>query len=377
MAQRQTQGYYVVHNYKIKDNWDGHFCPDYCVGCGSCSCRVCSDTVFAATFYERPVKIVTYYCKDCKDQTEENKTKSITDKIFDDEEDEKIALFKDEFQTSPLIICTACKKEVDKLDAFSFLQTTYDQICLNCVTADEANKIKLHRLRRSTFTCDQCNATYQIIVNGHIRCDLISKFGVYISKQTHIDLKTGEVTHKQVIDECPNDYDGTSHLLFADGYQLIHNCTDNHNCDILSDFTFLCTWASIKHVYYFCQTCSSDKLLFDKQLARICTFTDSKLTDEDKQDDSFDYCFSDNGQPQECMICYTCHTQIKDNENYVTKYRYYDMNMCTNCVEKNNITINKKRYIHDNVFRCDCCRDEYNIKVIGQLDCSSVNNNTS
>ena len=33
---RSVTGFLLEHNYKLKTDWDGSYCSDYCVGCGAC-----------------------------------------------------------------------------------------------------------------------------------------------------------------------------------------------------------------------------------------------------------------------------------------------------------------------------------------------------
>jgi hypothetical protein len=219
----EKEGKKLVHNYVNKENWDGHFCPDFCSGCGCCSCRFPGHepTKYAIPGYNVHIRYVDYYCKSC---FEKNKTsdQTLSDFFANKKEHDAtikydITLYRDYYDgnkykykyTDALVdIRTKCSEclfelEPDKNDDDFMIEYEYGEqiFCDQCVVArnlDKPDKL-IHERTGSKFICICCDRNFKIVPGEQfIKCDDISKIDVFQQKQLFIDLN-GNATTKEFV----------------------------------------------------------------------------------------------------------------------------------------------------------------------------------
>lgn len=192
------RGKHLHHTYKMKDNWDGNFCPDYCIGCGDCDHF---PTNFAVMGFKQKVKDVEYYCKKCYN-TEESFLFSI--RKCKEEKETDITL-NDTSKESSSVTCKKCEKIIEKE---TDIETNYNYftriVCVKCAKNNGLIKEGYDRCRDKSFHCDSCNTKYKINPNyGHIKCENISKLNEYRSKEMSMNVENGKITYNEIVEKVP------------------------------------------------------------------------------------------------------------------------------------------------------------------------------
>jgi hypothetical protein len=184
----KVEGYDLIHNYNYIDEWDGDFCPDYCIGCGSCSHF---PKLHAVLGFKQKIKIIIYYCKNCYNNDDERIITYLLPRQKNREElSYDLRIFKSDKT------CDACKTALNK-NNIEYNYEYYDKIiCKKC--AKNNNIIDREYERCSDkFYCECCRSEYKIIPSKNINCEDISKLKTYESRQVFID-KDGNIKKKIV-----------------------------------------------------------------------------------------------------------------------------------------------------------------------------------
>jgi len=191
----------LQHTYKQKDDYDGNFCSDYCIGCGACDHF---PYMYAVMGFEQTVREVNYYCKQCY-----NTVKTGFWLVFN------IKKNKEEHPTNIVIdnkdkICKDCHKLIEEND-IEFNNTYFTRVvCQNCAEKYNLTVKSYYRcvhdgtkdVQKNSFFCESCEKEYSIICDlGSINCEDISKIDEYRSSQLFVNLQTGEVTEREVVDK--------------------------------------------------------------------------------------------------------------------------------------------------------------------------------
>jgi len=196
-GKKTLNGYILEHEYKEIENWDGSFCGDFCIGCGSCSCYSVSapKAVEVGTIY---VREIIYFCKECG----VNETSTTPDRKIDDtfyyiyHGKQRTVLTKDVKMASNK--CFKCMKIFDE-NKITIEYHRPMKICGTCCTYYKCEK-ELTRIGEN-LNCSLCNTQYHISGSrGIMKCYNISRITEYARDETFIDVN-GNVTKREIRQE--------------------------------------------------------------------------------------------------------------------------------------------------------------------------------
>jgi hypothetical protein len=182
----------LEHNYKYKDNWDGSFCPDYCIGCGDCDHF---PTKYAVQGYIQTVKNIHYYCEKCYNAPTNTAVAKFfaINKCMDDELTDITIDCKE-------LVCKKCKNTISNDDKIINYEYTTRIICCDCGEKNKLDTITWSR-EKKYFYCESCETKYKLNLNDKniIKCEEISKLDEYKSKQLFVSVD-GTSSYREIIE---------------------------------------------------------------------------------------------------------------------------------------------------------------------------------
>jgi hypothetical protein len=180
----------LIHTYQSKDNWDGSFCSDFCIGCGDCDHFPIR---YATRTYNIKAMQLAYYCNEC----------SVTNEVKLDvpKEDYDIVVYynsqKDCYEkTLENIHCADCKKMLGESPIISVSYSS-DSVCNKCAKkyTSEEKSFPINYERVDEFFCYLCKKEFRIIAKGKKKCENISKLNKFEQYQIFFDVD-GKITEK-------------------------------------------------------------------------------------------------------------------------------------------------------------------------------------
>jgi hypothetical protein len=171
---RKIKGAYFQHTFKFYDNWDGTFCPDYCIGCGNCSC-FCRGIAYIIFGYKQHVRITNYYCNLCCSKDNANINTLSRNEVSKHVDIEIKNGYIVDAQKNIHIICKQCNKKTNDYTIRHIYQTRI--ACPYCGNNNRLRDLSYEVCFSKKYDCHNCHTSYNIMVNNNemIKCEELTK----------------------------------------------------------------------------------------------------------------------------------------------------------------------------------------------------------